>query len=48
MVIDATCAPSNTTYPQDTALLNEGCESAEKIIDDLFTTGTYNEALNLA
>lgn len=39
MIIDATCAPSNIKYPQDTALLNEARESAEKIIDALFTTG---------
>jgi hypothetical protein len=39
MIIDATCAPSNIKYPQDTALLNEARESAEKIIDVLFTTG---------
>lgn len=39
MIIDATCAPSNIKYPQDTALLNEARESAEKIIDELFTTG---------
>lgn len=39
MIIDATCAPSNIKYPQDTALLNEAREGAEKIIDELFTTG---------
>ena len=39
MIIDATCAPSNIRYPQDTSLLNEARESAEKIIDELFTTG---------
>jgi len=39
MIIDATCAPSNIKYPQDTALLNEARESAEKIIDVLYTTG---------
>lgn len=33
MIIDATCAPSNIRYPQDTSLLNEARESAEKIID---------------
>lgn len=39
MIIDATCAPSNIKYPQDTSLLNEARKSAEKIIDALFTTG---------
>ena len=39
MIIDATCAPSNIKYPQDTALLNEARESAEKIIDELFISG---------
>jgi hypothetical protein len=36
MIVDATCAPSNIKYPQDTALLNEARESAEKIIDVLY------------
>ncbi|MPM89567.1 IS5 family transposase ISRin1 [bioreactor metagenome] len=50
MIIDATCAPSNIKYPQDTALLNEARESAERIIDELFTIGdgvkprTYRKA----
>ncbi len=39
MIIDATRAPSNIRYPQDTSLLNEAREIAEKIIDELFTTG---------
>ena len=39
MIVDATCAPSNIKYPQDTSLLNEARESAEKIIDELYTTG---------
>ena len=39
MIIDATCAPSNIRYPQDTSLLNEARESAEKIIDELYTSG---------
>ena len=39
MIIDATCAPSNIRYPQDTSLLNEARESAEKIIDVLHTPG---------
>jgi transposase, IS5 family len=39
MIVDATCAPSNIKYPQDTSLLNEARESAEKIIDELYETG---------
>jgi len=39
MIVDATCAPSNIRYPQDTSLLNEARESAEKIIDALYTPG---------
>jgi len=39
MIIDATCAPSNIKYPQDTSLLNEARECAEKIIDELYTPG---------
>ena len=36
MIIDATCAPSNIKYPQDTSLLNEARKCAEKIIDTLY------------
>ena len=39
MIVDATCAPSNIKYPQDTSLLNEARESAEKIIDELYEIG---------
>jgi hypothetical protein len=39
MIIDATCAPSNIRYPQDTSLLNEARENAEAIIDTLHTPG---------
>jgi hypothetical protein len=39
MIVDATCAPSNIRYPQDTALLNEAREAAEKLIDVLHTPG---------
>lgn len=35
MIIDATCAPSNIKFPQDTELLNEARENTEKIIDKL-------------
>jgi len=35
MIIDATCAPSNIKFPQDTELLNEARETTEKLIDKL-------------
>ena len=34
MIMDA-CTPSNIRYPQDTALLNEAQENAEKLLDAL-------------
>lgn len=36
LIVDATCAPSNIEYPQDTALLNDGREKLERIIDELY------------
>jgi hypothetical protein len=35
LIVDATCAPSQIKYPQDTELLNEARENTEKIIDEL-------------
>lgn len=35
MIIDATCAPQNIEFPQDTNLLNEARENLEKMIDDI-------------
>ena len=35
LIIDATCAPQNIRYPQDTSLLNEARENLEQMIDDL-------------
>ena len=35
MIVDATCAPSQIKYPQDTELLNEAREITEKVIDEL-------------
>ena len=35
MIVDATCAPSNIKYPQDTELLNEAREKLEKMIEVL-------------
>lgn len=40
MIVDATCAPSQIKYPQDTELLNEAREITEKIIDELHTSGS--------
>jgi hypothetical protein len=33
LLVDATCAPQNIRYPQDTSLLNEARENLEKMID---------------
>ncbi len=33
LIIDATCAPSNSRYPQDFSLLNEAREKLEAIVD---------------
>ena len=35
MIVDATCAPSNLKYPQDTELLNEARENTEAMIDGM-------------
>ena len=35
VIVDATCAPSNIRYPQDTALLNEARENAEELLNVL-------------
>jgi len=35
LIVDATCAPSDISYPQDVALLDEARENAELIIDKL-------------
>lgn len=39
MIVDATCAPSNIKYPQDTALLNEARENTEAMIDAMHSKG---------
>jgi IS5 family transposase len=39
LIMDATCAPSQIKYPQDTALLNEARENTEAMIDALHTPG---------
>ncbi|MBE1556824.1 hypothetical protein [Sporosarcina limicola] len=35
LLLDATCAPSDITYPTDIGLLNKSREKLEKIIDTL-------------
>ena len=39
MIVDATCAPSQIKYPQDTEFLNEAREITEKVIDELHIPG---------
>ena len=39
MIVDATCAPSQISYPQDISLLNKARECSEKIIDELHEKG---------
>ena len=39
MIVDATCAPSQISYPQDVSLLNKARECSEKIIDELHVKG---------
>ena len=39
LIVDATCAPQNIRYPQDTSLLNEARENLEKMVDDLHHPG---------
>jgi len=38
LIVDATCAPSQIKYPQDTELLNEARENTETMIDELHST----------
>jgi len=35
LTVDATCAPQDIRYPQDTSLLNEARENLEKMIDEM-------------
>lgn len=35
LIVDATCAPSQIKYPQDTELLNEARENTEEMIDEM-------------
>ena len=38
LIIDATCAPADISYPTDLNLLNQGRIQTEKIIDILYKT----------
>lgn len=40
MIVDATCAPSQISFPQDTKLLNSAREATEELIDTLHVPGT--------
>ena len=44
MIVDATCAPSQIKYPQDTELLNEAREITEKVIDELHIPGNVKKS----
>lgn len=39
MIVDATCAPSQISFPQDISLLNKARECSEKNIDELHVKG---------
>jgi hypothetical protein len=39
MIVDATCAPSQISYPQDVSLLNKARECSKEIIDELHIKG---------
>ena len=39
LIVDATCAPQNIRYPQDTSLLNEARENLEKMVDEMHEPG---------
>ena len=38
MLLDATCAPADITYPNDLGILNQARRQTEKIIDGLYKT----------
>ena len=44
MIVDATCAPSQISFPQDVSLLNKARECGEKIIDELHEKGEKKAA----
>lgn len=41
LILDATCAPQQISFPQDVNLLNEGRENIESIIDDICYEHNY-------
>ncbi len=41
LILGATCAPQQISFPQDINLLNEGRENAESIIDDICYEHNY-------
>lgn len=41
LILDATCAPQNISFPQDVNLLNEARENLEGIVDDLHRRFDY-------
>lgn len=43
LILDATCAPQNISYPQDVNLLNEAREDLEKIIDIICYEQNYRK-----
>jgi IS5 family transposase len=43
VILDATCAPQNISYPQDINLLNEARENIEGIIDTICDKSSYNK-----
>lgn len=43
MILDATCAPQNISYPQDTNLLNEARENLEDMIDCICTENSLEK-----
>ena len=43
LILDATCAPQNISYPQDINLLNEARENLESIIDDICYAYNFNK-----
>ena len=38
LILDATCAPADITYPNDLGILNQARRQTEKIIDSLYKT----------
>lgn len=43
LIVDATIAPSNIKYPTDLDLLNDSREISEKLIDNLYQTGDFEQ-----